>query len=107
MCKLFAEIKNFLIYPANEKEISQMEQAVRELLKENTTVYNQQIVQQYACELARAETATDNKTNQEKLAQEKSLWTNIEVVEANQPPPVPPKPKNSQMRRSSTGKATG
>lgn len=46
MCKLFSEIKHFLVYPANEKEITQMEQAVRELLKENTTIHNQQILQQ-------------------------------------------------------------
>lgn len=45
-CRLFAEIKRFLMYPANEREISQMEQSVRELLKENTTANNQQILQQ-------------------------------------------------------------
>lgn len=113
ICKLFSTVKQHLVYPADEVHISRMEKAVSELLAEDLSIYNRQILQQYGCDLSRAETLTSEARNQRLLEEERRLWTEAATAEraaepkadsllrvAKTPPPVPPKPKNSPLRRT-------
>ncbi|CAD5212249.1 unnamed protein product [Bursaphelenchus okinawaensis] len=122
VCKVFIKIKEHLIYPHDEPTINLMEKAVRELLAEDTTTHNRQMVQQFGCDLSRAETSTSDAENKKRLEEEDKLWKEVEpqvpavlpkpkttlreippspTKRAKTPPPVPPKPKVGIRRTSS------
>ncbi|KAI6228131.1 Serine/threonine-protein phosphatase 4 regulatory subunit 4 [Aphelenchoides besseyi] len=107
VARLFSDIKQRLVYPANEEAITRMERAMRDLLADATSVYDRRILQQYAVEFSRSENAPDEDVDAQQLAEEQKLWTNIEPVEEPKPkvpPPVPP--RNRQIRRTSSSGQT-
>ncbi|CAD5216327.1 unnamed protein product [Bursaphelenchus xylophilus] len=124
VCKFFIKVKQNLVYPTDEPIINRMEKAIKELLTEDINIYNRQMVQQFGCDLSRAETRNSDDENKKRLADEEKLWkepeaspkevevkpsTSKPTIEipppptkrSKTPPPVPPKPKVGIRRTSS------
>lgn len=75
-----------MVFPDDEALLLNLEKAIRERLTEEKNILDRQLIQQYACELSRAETdVKDNKINKQKLAEEKKLWTEVEPATVESP----------------------
>uniref|UniRef100_A0A915CLN4 Serine/threonine-protein phosphatase 4 regulatory subunit 4 n=1 Tax=Ditylenchus dipsaci TaxID=166011 RepID=A0A915CLN4_9BILA len=110
LCRVLAKIKQFLTFPNDDEELSSLEKVVRELLISEQNVNTRQLIQQFACELSRAETDhKENRANRTKLADEKKLWTEkepeVETKVADSSASdiqLDTKPKRHSLRRSAT-----
>ncbi|KAI1716991.1 serine/threonine-protein phosphatase 4 regulatory subunit 4 [Ditylenchus destructor] len=113
LCRTLSKIKAYLVYPNDDEELSSLEKVVRELLTSEQNDNMRQLIQQFACELSRAETDHKlNRANRTKLIEEKKLWTEVEPeAETDEENKKDEKeelqeisqPRRNSLRRSATG----
>ncbi|KAI1713173.1 serine/threonine-protein phosphatase 4 regulatory subunit 4 [Ditylenchus destructor] len=112
LCRTLSKIKAYLVYPNDDEELSSLEKVVRELLTSEQNDNMRQLIQQFACELSRAETDPKlNRANRTKLIEEKKLWTEVEPeAEPDEENKKEEKeelreiaPRRNSLRRSATG----
>ncbi|KAH7727086.1 HEAT repeat family protein [Aphelenchoides avenae] len=115
-CRLFSKIKQYIALPDNEDTLSKMENVVKDLLSTEENSYSRALIQQYACELSRAETENrDARANKAKMAEEQRLWTEDEIEAPTELPEtapaesdplvgvVEPQKKKMVVRRTNSG----
>lgn len=106
LCRMMPRIKMSLLFPEDEQALLSLEKSVRNLLtSESSSQNDRQLLQLYACELSRAETLDNPKSDSAKVAEEQKLWTEIETVSAQEAvPSIVEEPESPPSQKSSLKK---
>ncbi|KAE9547727.1 hypothetical protein FO519_009061 [Halicephalobus sp. NKZ332] len=106
LCRMMPRIKMSLLFPEDEKALLSLEKSVRNLLtSESSSQNDRQLLQLYACELSRAETLDNPKSDSVKLSEEQKLWTEIDAVSSQETvPAIIEEPESPHAQKSSLRK---